>query len=570
MSIQLKRGKTSTISSSTKTLDPGQPLIDTESKKLYIGEQGTQIKNLKPINVTPEEFNTSMNSANQKITNLENTTTTLTTKVNTATSNISTLQSDVSTLKTNVSTLKTTDAKLKAKTSSTYPTHQVLTANLTYQSTPTLTFNASTGELQIKMIGDKKVTPGTSYTGTYSINNIPSDNIAKWGEIISSGNLNQIISNSGTLVIDSEDLNAYYGYQSGDAKIPYSVTGLSPFTGSNTNLQYVLLPYTIDESAISSDFTGRVEYSFGPAIDQICYNGYDASNLTYCLSLTHLSDFSSAKIALIEYRLRVDSNNFYSQDGQKLMNLVGVLNNQGCKTIVMIIADSSEDTIAKNFVTAYSIMLGDTYVDDYIPETLYDKISSLGAGEGLVFTTSSLSSLDSRYVNNLTTALQRAYMSNTNSYMIACDDYGEGGLMRNLKELALGQSWITGNINYYPTANGVNRPFTFITNTGNVVANYYGYGYTPYFDNIFFGMNCSLPLCVERNMAATSSLDINSIVDSKRLLDAVTRMSEQLGVTEILPDQIRITLGNEEKVEDQTTTTTVKTIKVIQDSTYNN
>ena len=50
MSIQLKRGQSSARKQSTIVLEDGQPFFEKDTKKLYVGDKSTALKNLKPIN----------------------------------------------------------------------------------------------------------------------------------------------------------------------------------------------------------------------------------------------------------------------------------------------------------------------------------------------------------------------------------------------------------------------------------------------------------------------------------------------------------------------------------------
>lgn len=50
MSIQLKRGQSSARKESALVLDDGQPFFEKDTKKLYVGDKSTALKNLKPIN----------------------------------------------------------------------------------------------------------------------------------------------------------------------------------------------------------------------------------------------------------------------------------------------------------------------------------------------------------------------------------------------------------------------------------------------------------------------------------------------------------------------------------------
>ena len=48
-SIQILRCTSSVRSSSTTVLSEGQPMIETDTNRLYVGDGSTQAKNLKPV-----------------------------------------------------------------------------------------------------------------------------------------------------------------------------------------------------------------------------------------------------------------------------------------------------------------------------------------------------------------------------------------------------------------------------------------------------------------------------------------------------------------------------------------
>ena len=191
MSIQILRGTSAKIKSSTVVPKDGQPLYATDTHELYVGDGTTQAKNLTGI----------VGDA-----------------TNALKSDVSTLKSNVTTLQSNVTTLQTTDTKLKAKQSTSNANNYILGGDLNWlklpnNTIPTFEVNTSTGELVIKINGADTTTQSSLSVSQASSNNSINNTVDSWGHVMpaSYDQLFNALSGSKTVLISDNSIDADLG-----------------------------------------------------------------------------------------------------------------------------------------------------------------------------------------------------------------------------------------------------------------------------------------------------------------------------------------------------------------------
>lgn len=191
MSIQILRGTSAKIKSSTVVPKAGQPLYATDTHELYVGDGTTQAKNLTGI----------VGDA-----------------TNTLKSDVSTLKSNVTTLQSNVTTLQATDTKLKAKQSTTNANNYILGGDLNWlklpnNTVPTFEVNTSTGELVIKINGNDTAVPSSLSVSQTSSSTSISDTVDSWGHVMpaSYSQLFNALSDFKTVLISDKSIDAHLG-----------------------------------------------------------------------------------------------------------------------------------------------------------------------------------------------------------------------------------------------------------------------------------------------------------------------------------------------------------------------
>lgn len=250
MSIQILRGSSAKIKSSTVVPKAGQPLYATDTHELYVGDGTTQAKNLTGI----------VGEA-----------------TNTLKSDVAALKSTTTTLRSDVTTLQTTDTKLKAKQSVSNANNYILGGDLNWlklpnNTVPTFEVNTSTGELVIKINGaDTNVPSSLSVAITTNDTDINST-VNSWGHVVpaSYDSLFDRFSGSYTVLISDGSIDANLGSNMNmitESEEPIDwVTAINSKLGSNG---VSIMPNSLAVKLYNSSSSDLVQYTtYGLLRDQ--------------------------------------------------------------------------------------------------------------------------------------------------------------------------------------------------------------------------------------------------------------------------------------------------------------